>query len=263
MKRSILVIALLCFAINVHSQTKLKHIVSKPKQELKGSIVPSNEADSLLQKEIDSLKQIIDDFSVIRNVMEKQLLNEHKDFHSQSFHSIDTLKLDSLIMIGKCVNSENLTKWINNLTNVKKLLGQYNTYNPLIQQEYDKSAIDSATVHIKEIIGQCSEIQKNEFDILLNKLNLYPEAINKSYEIVYNISDKISRYRDDNNVYFALGISEEILEGQDFLYQDYISKIPYTDSLYSNFKKAILEKPLEVSEYEKKILSFESLITND
>lgn len=260
MKIRVLILVLFCITSNAYSQNKdwLKF------GNKLGDTIPSEEVVEL-KNEIDNLKSQIEGFSAVRNWMEKHLMENYNDYHAKSFSELDTCLIDSLINIGRSVQYAKLDTLIHGLDEAKKRLRQYVAYNSLIEIEYDSIAIDSAQKHIDSILIQCSDIQKEEFNALLGKLKLEYVAITELYNIVYEIAYRAKRYRDEEepDAYRAMRTAEDLLKRNSWKYRDYISKIPYTDSLYLNYKKAILEKPLEVSEYEQKILSFESLTNNN
>ena len=265
MKNKILILFFLCITSCASSQTVNWF---KQKNEVNDTIITfSNDEllDSLrkVNKVTDSLNKVIDEFSVIRNWMEKHLIDNYTNYHEKSFLELDTCLIDSLINIGNSVKSNKIDTLIQDLSDSRKYLLQYNNFYQLIAIEYDNMAIDSAQNCINGIIMQCSDIQRKECNELLSKLQLYSKAISDLYRIIDNTIKKSTRYRNDKDIDIFISIVKEITRVYEYLYDETISKIPYTDSLYSNFKKAILENPLEVSEYEKKILSFESLITNN
>lgn len=258
MKNKILVLFFLFVAANASSQNWIKL-----KNESHDSImILSHKIDSLTIV-TDSMYKVIDGFSVVRNWMEKHLLDNYKDYSSNSFYELDTCLMDSLINIAGSVHSVKMDTLIQELYNSKKHLIQYFQFSKLIELEYDSIVIDSAQNQIKTIVTQCSELHKKQFEELLEKFVLYYTAINDIYEIVYDITYRVERYRKANDGYRVMRVAEEKFKSYEWKYSEAISNVPYTDSMYVNFQKAILEEPFEISEYEKKILSFESIITKN
>lgn len=251
MKIRVLILVLFCITSNAYSQNKDWLRFGNKSSDT----IPSEEVVKL-KSEVDSLKSTIESFSAVRNWMEKHLIDNYSDYHARSFSELDTCLIDSLVTICRSVQYAKLDTLTKRLDEAKIRLRQYVAYNRLIEIEYDSIAIDLAQKHIDTILIQCSDIQKEEFNELLGKLELEAVAITELYNIVYEITYRAERYRDKENLdaYRAMRTAEDLLERYVSKYNDYISKIPYTDSLYLNYKKAILEKPLEVSEYEGKIL---------
>lgn len=249
MKIRVLILVLFCITSNAYSQNKDWLRFGNKSSDT----IPSEEVVKL-KSEVDSLKSTIESFSAVRNWMEKHLIDNYSDYHARSFSELDTCLIDSLVTICRSVQYAKLDTLAKRLDEAKTRLRQYVAYNRLIEIEYDSIAIDLAQKHIDTILIQCSDIQKEEFNELLGKLELEAVAITELYNIVYEITYRVERYRLKNDNYLAVTTVDHILKSNVMKYNDYISKIPYTDSLYLNYKKAILEKPLEVSEYEEKIL---------
>lgn len=249
MKIRVLILVLFCITSNAYSQNKDWLRFGNKSSDT----IPSEEVVKL-KSEVDSLKSTIESFSAVRNWMEKHLIDNYSDYHARSFSELDTCLIDSLVTICRSVQYAKLDTLTKRLDEAKVRLRQYVAYNRLIEIEYDSIAIDLAQKHIDTILIQCSDIQKEEFNELLGKLEVETVAITELYNIVYEITYRVERYRLKNDNYLAETTVDHILKSNVMKYNDYISKIPYTDSLYLNYKKAILEKPLEVSEYEEKIL---------
>ena len=249
MKIRVLILVLFCITSNAYSQNKDWLRFGNKSSDT----IPSEEVVKL-KSEVDSLKSTIESFSAVRNWMEKHLIDNYSDYHARSFSELDTCLIDSLVTICRSVQYAKLDTLTKRLDEAKIRLRQYVAYNRLIEIEYDSIAIDLAQKHIDTILIQCSDIQKEEFNELLGKLEVETVAITELYNIVYEITYRVERYRLKNDNYLAVTTVDHILKSNVMKYNDYISKIPYTDSLYLNYKKAILEKPLEVSEYEEKIL---------
>ena len=214
-----------------------------------------------LKRSQDQCVQLLDQvekLDTLRKLSARSMLGEFSHYPSLSFALVDDEVLDSLRYLGSRLSLPETDRLLAGLDTLEHHLSVYRTGWEVLDQDYDSVALDSVSVLISKIMGNCSEVQQVELEDILNRIRIYPTAIERAKIVAEWMANSLKDLRaESQGVDTAVGLARSIFKNQDPEYREYISKVPYMDRLYNDYMKAILETPLQAGPQENQLLSYD------